>query len=291
MEGTPPEGAEQVLEAEDYGGSDPPTGSADSAMPSLPARGKRRGRIDGPAALERGTPAGRGGAVVQGRGSGDRPAAPAAAAGRPREKLRAQGARALTDAELLALVLGSGTPGRSALRVGRALARRAPRELAGWPPLRWLTVPGIGPARAAALAAAFELGRRAAERPERVASIRGPEDVLAEVRDLVRARREHFVVLLLNARHELQVRETVSIGSLNASIVHPREVFLPAILHSAASVVLVHNHPSGDPEPSDEDLSITRRLVEVGDLVGIGVLDHVIVAARGTVSFRSRRLL
>ncbi|MEK7331062.1 MAG: JAB domain-containing protein, partial [Candidatus Eisenbacteria bacterium] len=115
--------------------------------------------------------------------------------------------------------------------------------------------------------------------------------VLAQVRDLARARREHFVVLLLNARHELQCRETVSIGSLNASIVHPREVFLPAILHSAASVVLVHNHPSGDPEPSEEDLSITRRLVEVGELVGIGVLDHVIVASRGSVSFRTRQLL
>ena len=115
--------------------------------------------------------------------------------------------------------------------------------------------------------------------------------MLAQVRDLPRARREHFIVLLLNARHELQCRETVSIGSLNASIVHPREVFLPAILHSAASVVLVHNHPSGDPEPSEEDLGITRRLSEVGELVGIGVLDHVIVAARGTVSFRSRRLL
>lgn len=210
---------------------------------------------------------------------------------RPREKLCAHGVSALTDAELLALVLGSGTPGRSALRIARALARRAPSELSGWPLARWLRVQGIGPARAAALLAAFDLGRRAAETGTVAPAIRGPDDVLAQVRDLARARREHFVVLLLNARHELQCRETVSIGSLNASIVHPREVFLPAILHSAASVVLVHNHPSGDPEPSEEDLSITRRLVEVGELVGIGVLDHVIVASRGTVSFRSRQLL
>jgi DNA repair protein RadC len=210
---------------------------------------------------------------------------------RPREKLRSRGAPALSDAELLALVIGTGTPGRSALRIGRLLARRSPSELAGWSAARWLIAPGIGPARAAALAAAFELGRRAVETQATSPCIRGPEDVLAQVRDLARARREHFVVLLLNARHELQCRETVSIGSLNASIVHPREVFLPAILHSAASVVLVHNHPSGDPEPSEEDLSITRRLVQVGDLVGIGVLDHVIVAARGVVSFRSRQLL
>ncbi len=210
---------------------------------------------------------------------------------RPREKIRGRGPAALTDAELIALVLGSGTAGRSSMRIGRQVARHSAAHLSGWSVARWLLVPGIGPAHAAALAAAFELGRRAAERPVSSQAIHGPEDVLAQVRDLSRARREHFVVLLLNARHELQCRETVSIGSLNASIVHPREVFLPAILHSAASVVLVHNHPSGDPEPSEEDLSITRRLVQVGELVGIGVLDHVIVASRGVVSLRSRQLL
>ena len=218
-------------------------------------------------------------------------ARPGSRSGRPRERLRDMGAGQLTDAELYALVLGSGTAGRSAVRTGRALARRPPSELADWPLARWLHVAGIGPARASALCAAFELGRRAAERPAAASAIRGPDDVLVHVRDLARARREHFVVLLLNARHEMQRREVVSIGSLNASIVHPREVFLPAILHSAASVVLVHNHPSGDPEPSEEDLSITRRLVEVGDLVGIGVLDHVVIASRGLVSFRARQLL
>ncbi len=220
-----------------------------------------------------------------------RPSWEAPRALRPRERLRDHGPGTLADAELLALVLGSGVAGRSALRMGRQLARRHPSELARWPLARWLAVAGVGPARAAALVAAFELGRRAHDAPADRSPIRGPEDVLAHVRDLPRARREHFVVLLLNARHELERRETVSIGSLNASIVHPREVFLPAILHSAASVVLVHNHPSGDPEPSEEDLSITRRLLEVGELVGIGVLDHVIVASRGTVSFRARQLL
>ena len=219
------------------------------------------------------------------------PAGLGARALRPREKMRARGAGALSDAELIALVLGSGGARRSALAIGRALARRRPAELAVWPAARWLLVPGVGPARAAALAAAFELGRRAAERGASGSAIRGPDDVLSQVRDLPRARKEHFVVLLLNARHEVQGRETVSIGSLNASIVHPREVFLPAILHSAASVVLVHNHPSGDPEPSEEDLSITRRLVQVGELVGIGVLDHVIVAERGVVSLRARQML
>ncbi len=222
------------------------------------------------------------------RGAADLAAGPAE---RPREKLRARGAGALSDAELIALLLGTGVRGHSAGRIARSIARGSPAELSVWTLRRWLEVPGVGLARAAALTAAFELGRRAGERPAASLPIRGPEDVLAQVRDLPRARREHFVVLLLNARHELQCRETVSIGSLNASIVHPREVFLPAILHSAASVVLVHNHPSGDPEPSEEDLSITRRLVQVGDLVGIGVLDHVIVATRGIVSFKARQLM
>lgn len=122
--------------------------------------------------------------------------------------------------------------------------------------------------------------------------IRGPDDVAALIgAKLRKEQREHFQVLLLNARHEVLGKETVSIGSLNTSIVHPREVFLPAIRGSAASIILVHNHPSGDPEPSEEDLAITKRLVEAGELLGIGVLDHVIVAARGVVSFRSRQLL
>ncbi|NOT32990.1 MAG: hypothetical protein HOP12_02345 [Candidatus Eisenbacteria bacterium] len=133
--------------------------------------------------------------------------------------------------------------------------------------------------------------RRYANKP--VVSIRGPDDVVAipAIRRLRKAKREHFVALLLNARHEVESLETISIGSLNASIVHPREVFLPAVKASAASLVLVHNHPSGDPEPSEEDLSITKRLVEGGELLGIGVLDHVIIASRGVVSFRARQLL
>jgi DNA repair protein RadC len=121
--------------------------------------------------------------------------------------------------------------------------------------------------------------------------IRGPEDVLEVCRAMARYRQEHFVVLLLNARHELQRKLVISKGSLNASIVHPREVFRPAIVASAASIILVHNHPSSDPEPSEEDLEITKRLVQVGELLGIAVLDHVIVARRGVVSLRARKLL
>ncbi len=121
--------------------------------------------------------------------------------------------------------------------------------------------------------------------------VHGPEDVVAAWPELVGAEREVFGVLALNARHGITRRVVVSIGSLNASIVHPREVFRVALLYSAASLVLVHNHPSGDPEPSDEDLAITRRLVEAGELLGVAVLDHVIIARGGVVSFRSRDLI
>jgi DNA repair protein RadC len=122
--------------------------------------------------------------------------------------------------------------------------------------------------------------------------VRGPDDVVALIGGkLLAESREHFVVLLLNARHECTAVETVSIGSLNASIVHPREVFRPAVLVAAASIIVAHNHPSGDPEPSEEDVSITRRLVQVGELLGIGLLDHIVVAHRGAVSLRERGLL
>jgi DNA repair protein RadC len=128
-------------------------------------------------------------------------------------------------------------------------------------------------------------------RGKRPVEIRNPDDVARILPKLRNEQREHFMVVLLNARHEVLAIETVSIGSLNASIVHPREVFKPAIVQSAASVVLAHNHPSGDPEPSEEDLTITKRLVQVGELLGVAVLDHVILAKRGVVSFRSRQLL
>jgi DNA repair protein RadC len=122
--------------------------------------------------------------------------------------------------------------------------------------------------------------------------VRGPDDVVALIGKRLRNEpREHFLALLLNARHECLAVETVSIGSLNASIVHPREVFRPAVLASAASIIVVHNHPSGDPEPSEEDMSITRRLAQVGELLGIGLLDHLVIAKRGVVSLRERGLL
>ena len=148
--------------------------------------------------------------------------------------------------------------------------------------------PGLGPAKAASLLAAAEIGRRLASRPLRPGDvIRSPADVHRHFHQRLRdARREHFMVLLLDGRHRVMRESRISEGTLTASLVHPREVFRAAVQAAAAAIVLVHNHPSGDPSPSPEDADVTRRLVAAGQVVGIQVLDHVIVADEGFHSFK-----
>lgn len=209
---------------------------------------------------------------------------------RPRERLRAQGADALSARELIAILVGSGTEGNSALDVAAALIQRADGSLrrlaaAGQPELE--RVPGVGEAVSARVAAALELGRRMArEGPVERTRIRGPADVhdrcAPAMRDLPH---EEFRVLLLNTQHAVLREVTVTRGILDGSIVHPREVFRQAIAEAAAAVLLVHNHPSGDPAPSPEDRTVTRQLLGAGELVGIPVLDHVIIGDGRWVSF------
>ncbi|MGH0028648.1 MAG: RadC family protein [Myxococcota bacterium] len=209
---------------------------------------------------------------------------------RPRERLLRLGSTSLSDAELLALLLRTGSRGRTALEVAQrvlaergglaGLARSAVEEL--------VRVPGLGPARAAGVLAAVELGRRLAGRrlPERLA-VRDPGDVFRHFHPRLRdADQECFVALLLDGRHRLLREEWISRGTLTASLVHPREVFRPALRACAAALVLVHNHPSGDPTPSPEDRQVTRRLARAGELLGIQVVDHVVVAERGYASLR-----
>jgi DNA repair protein RadC len=201
---------------------------------------------------------------------------------RPRERLREAGVRSLSVRELLSLVIGSGGAGASVLSLAdrlltvgegrlRPLARAAPGELEA--------VPGVGRATAARVVAALELGLRAAleEEPDRP-RIRGPQDVhrfmAPRLRDLSH---EEFHALLLNTQHRILRDVTVTRGILDASLIHPREVFRPAILANAAAIILVHNHPSGDPTPSPEDRAVSRQMVEAGSAVGIRVLDHVVV--------------
>lgn len=207
----------------------------------------------------------------------------------PRERLRALGPASLSDAELLALLLRTGGAGRTGLDLARlllaragglvALARAAPAEL---------RAPGVGPAKAASLEAAFELGRRIASR--RLApgdAITGPADVHRHLHPRLRgAPQEEFLALLLDGRHRLLREVPISRGTLTASLVHPREVFRPALREGAAALVLVHNHPSGDPTPSAEDRQVTARLARAGELLGVRVVDHVVVAERGFASLR-----
>lgn len=212
------------------------------------------------------------------------------AADRPRERLNQKGVRALADAELLALVLRTGDRNHDASTIARAALDRfgglVGLAAATGPALE--AMPGLGPAKSASLRAAIELARRMLDEPlERGQPIRSPADVQRHFRGRLRdLRRESFHVLLLDGRHRLITTEEVSVGTLTASLVHPREVFRDAIRNAAAALVLVHNHPSGDPSPSAEDRSVTERLRSAGLLLGIRVLDHVIVAESGYFSFR-----
>jgi DNA repair protein RadC len=200
---------------------------------------------------------------------------------RPRERLYTLGAAALADAELLALQLGSGPPGRSALDIARQMlaAHGSLAELSGREPTELAAQPGVGPAKAARLVAAFELSRRLrARRPARRAVLSSPAEVYAAFGPLMEdLKHEVFRVALLDAQNGLLRDRVVSEGTLSASLVHPREVFKPAILESAASVILLHNHPSGDPTPSREDVRLTRQLVECARLLDLRVHDHVVI--------------
>ncbi len=228
---------------------------------------------------------------------------------RPRERLRSAGPGALSVRELLAILVGSGTGGkrgtvgagggggaRTAVDVAAELVRVADgslRRLASLAPATLERVPGVGGAVSARLSAALELGRRLAqEGPAERGRISGPRDVYERCAPTMRdLSHEEFRVLLLNTQHAVVREVTVSRGVLDGSVVHPREVFREAIVETAAAVVLVHNHPSGDPGPSAEDRQVTAQLAEAGRLVGIPVLDHVIIGDGRYLSFVEAGLL
>lgn len=201
---------------------------------------------------------------------------------RPRERLREVGPGALSARELLAILVGSGAAGRTAVDVAASVLLAADgslRRLAVLTPAELERLPGVGAAVSSRVTAALELGRRLArEGPVERARIRGPADVYGRcgpsMRDLAR---EEFRVLLLNAQHDVTRELTITTGVLDGSVIHPREVFRAAITESAAAILLVHNHPSGDPTPSPEDRAVTRQLADAGALVGIPVLDHVVI--------------
>lgn len=215
---------------------------------------------------------------------------------RPRERLRRLGPEALSAPELLALLIGSGGAGRSALAVAHAIVGRAGgsfRRLASLPVAELSSVPGVGVARATAIAAALEVGRRLSTEGRDIGvPLRAPADVFAafgpRLEDLAV---EEFHVAVLDAQHRLQKDILVTRGLLDSSLVHPREVFRAAVTERAHGVVLVHNHPSGDPTPSPADRLVTAQLAGAGELLGIPVLDHVVIGHGRWVSFRESGLL
>lgn len=208
---------------------------------------------------------------------------------RPRERLLEEGTEALTDAQLLAIVLRVGRRKTSAVQVGMDLLQRLGglRGLANRSVQELCAVPGIGPAKAAQIQAAIELGKRALSAPLTTGTvITQSRTVFEHYYPLLRdVRRELFKVILLDAKHAVIREKTVSEGTLTSSLVHPREVFNEAVRESAAAVIFLHNHPSGDPKPSQEDRALTVRLQEAGDILGVQVLDHVIIGDGRYVSF------
>ena len=215
---------------------------------------------------------------------------------RPREKLLLRGAQNLSDAELIAILLRTGKKGKSVLEIAREiikndgnLAMLATRTVDSLK-----KVDGIGNDKAATLAAAFELSRRILSQSKWFSQqkITSPQDIakifIPILRDEVK---EKFIVVCLNSANKIIKQETISVGNLNASVVHPREIFKVAIDNSSASIILIHNHPSGNPEPSNEDIQITKKIVESGRILDIPVFDHLIIAGETFTSFVEKRLI
>lgn len=209
----------------------------------------------------------------------------------PREKMGKYGPGRLTDAELLAMLLRTGSEGVNVLELAKKILRQFPEaKLATASVAELQGIHGLGLTKACEIAACFELGRRLLK-DKKTSVILSPREVWEECRDIRASKKEHFVVFFLDTQNQVTKREIISIGTLNASLIHPREVFEPAVKHLAAHVIVAHNHPSGSLEASDEDIHVTRRLLEAGKLLGIELLDHVIVTAAAYTSFKEHNLL
>jgi len=208
---------------------------------------------------------------------------------RPREKLRERGAAALTDEELVAAILGRGTSGIDVRTMARQVAGLIREHKENLTLAQLTAVPGIKLAKAAQILSAFELARRYLLRE--TVKIITAEDVLPLVADIAGKPQEHFLCLSLNGAHEVIAKRTVTIGLLDQSPIHPREVFADVIADRAAAVIFVHNHPHGDPHPSDADRRAHARLTEAATILGLRVLDHIIVSKKSHFSFQAAGLI
>ena len=213
---------------------------------------------------------------------------------RPRERLQRFGVEALSAQEILALILGRGIAGESVMTTTQRLLSQFGnlRGIASASVEELSQVKGIGLAKAAQIKAAFELANRLEGHPAGKKSlVKTPEDIVALIKGKLKGKKkEHFLALLLDTRNQLIKVAEISVGSLDTSIVHPREVFREAISASAASVIFVHNHPSGDPEASEDDIKLTKRLAEAGEIMGIDVLDHITIGDKNYLSLKREGL-
>ena len=213
-------------------------------------------------------------------------------ADRPRERLARQGASSLSNQELIAILLGTGTRNESVLVLANRVLSSFDKiqDLKDATIEEYTKVKGVGQAKATLLLAATELGKRLYQQhSEDRFIIRSPEDAAAFLMtDMTSLNQEHFVVLFMNVKNEVLHKQTIFIGSLNSAIVHPREIFREAVKRSAASIICAHNHPSGNPSPSPEDIEVTKRLTDAGALMGIEVLDHVIIGDHQFISLKEK---
>lgn len=213
-------------------------------------------------------------------------------ADRPRERFLRQGPESLSNQELLAILLRTGTKNESVL----TLANRILVQFEKLHALKHATVEemmeikGVGEAKAIQILAAIELGKRLAQKElDNKYTIRSPEDAANYlIPELAPLQQEHFVALYLNVKNQILHKQTIFVGSLNASIVHPREIFRVAIRRSAAAIIVAHNHPSGNPSPSPEDIDVTKRLIEAGHILGVDLLDHLIIGDHQFISLKEK---
>jgi DNA repair protein RadC len=208
---------------------------------------------------------------------------------RPREKLQEKGVAALTDEELVAAILGMGTAGRDVRAIAKQVAALIREKQKNLSLTELMDVPGMGLAKSAQILSAFELARRHLIKD--TVKISRAQDVLPLVNDLIEKRQEHFLCISLNGANEIIEKRIVTVGLLNMSPVHPREVFADVIVDRAASVIFVNNHPSGDLQPSDADLRMHEQLTEAASILGLRILDHIIISRRGHLSFQEAGII
>lgn len=211
---------------------------------------------------------------------------------RPREKLLAKGSKYLTDVELLAILLGTGCAKSNVMKLSDSLLKQIPIQKLSSMPMKELTeFPGVGCLKAVRILAALELGERIYS-PECLHKviINTTKDTIAELRDFSAKKQEHLIALYLNARLELIGKEIIGIGSLSSLMITPKEIFSPALLLPCTSIIVAHNHPSGDPNPSEDDIKFTKRIHEAGEVMGIHLLDHIVLGKSSWYSFRDDKI-